>query len=291
MVKKTISALLTASLVVCTVFCTIPMTSVNAKEDKAQDASAASTDEYTEEVVPVYRTSLSSNESVTVRKYGDLPYMKIDEYYNSLYSTGAEKYSDKVETMNVTRTGSTYETNSYDGTKGVFDTDKNTFECENLDVYSMPPYYSILLSTERDPSAPFVRVSGTDYSGEIKPLKVDFGAYGINLIGDGDDLWVPISVLQCIFCSPYAYNAYYNGKGIYMDDGMEQLQESGAKATDENYYAFTENERSEERIALDYGTLCFYVDNCYGYPDRSRLSESIPFMTLRSSSSFRRRSH
>ena len=62
MVKKTISALLAASLVVCTAFCTIPMANVNAKE-------------YTEEAVPVYRTSLSSKESVTIRKYGDLPYM------------------------------------------------------------------------------------------------------------------------------------------------------------------------------------------------------------------------
>ena len=95
---------------------------------------------YTEETVPVYRDSLTGNETVVLRMFGDIPYIKIDDYYNKLIFTGAEKYPQQASPMQVTRNGSVYETTAYDGTKGVFDAETDTFECENLDKYANPPY-------------------------------------------------------------------------------------------------------------------------------------------------------
>ncbi|MER2151301.1 MAG: S41 family peptidase [Candidatus Limivicinus sp.] len=229
----------------------------------------------TEKTVPVYRESMTGDETVTLRMVGDIPYIKIDDYYNKLLFTGAEKYPQQASPMKVTRSGSVYETTAYDGTKGIFNAEENTFTCENLDAYSTPPYYALLLASERDPSAPFVSISHTDYTGDRKTVNVDFGRYGIDILGEGDELWVPLAVLQGLFCSPFAYNVFYNGKNIYLSDGMEQLQTVNAKDMDEDYYAFGETERSEEKINFDYGSLCFYVDTCYGYPERSRLSASI----------------
>lgn len=229
----------------------------------------------TEKTVPVYRESMTGDETVTLRMVGDIPYMRIDDYYNRLIFTGAEKYPQKASPMTVTHSGSVYETTAYDGTKGIFDAEEESFACENLDVYSNPPYYALLLASERDPSAPFVSVSHTDYKGERKSVNVDFKKYGIDILGEGDELWVPLAVLQGLFCSPYAYNVFYNGKAIYLSDGMQLLQAADAKDTDGDYYAFGGTERSEEKIRFDYGSLCFYVDTCYGYPERSRLSESL----------------
>ena len=229
----------------------------------------------TEKTVPVYRESMTGDETVTLRMVGDIPYMRIDDYYNRLIFTGAEKYPQQASPMTVTHSGSVYETTAYDGTKGIFDAEENSFACENLDVYSNPPYYALLLASERDPSAPFVSVSHTDYKGERKSVNVDFKKYGIDILGEGDDLWVPLAVLQGLFCSPYAYNVFYNGKAIYLSDGMQLLQAADAKDADGDYYAFGGTERSEEKIRFDYGSLCFYVDTCYGYPERSRLSESL----------------
>ena len=229
----------------------------------------------TEKTVPVYRESMTGDETVTLRMVGDIPYMRIDDYYNRLIFTGAEKYPQQASPMTVTHSGSVYETTAYDGTKGIFDAEEDSFACENLDVYSTPPYYALLLASERDPSAPFVSVSHTDYKGERKSVNVDFKKYGIDILGEGDELWVPLAVLQGLFCSPYAYNVFYNGKAIYLSDGMQLLQAADAKDTDGDYYAFGGTERSEEKIRFDYGSLCFYVDTCYGYPERSRLSESL----------------
>ncbi len=229
----------------------------------------------TEKTVPVYRESMTGDETVTLRMVGDIPYMRIDDYYNRLIFTGAEKYPQQASPMTVTHSGSVYETTAYDGTKGIFNAEENSFACENLDVYSTPPYYALLLASERDPSAPFVSVSHTDYKGERKSVNVDFKKYGIDILGEGDELWVPLAVLQGLFCSPYAYNVFYNGKAIYLSDGMQLLQAADAKDTDGDYYAFGGTERSEEKIRFDYGSLCFYVDTCYGYPERSRLSESL----------------
>lgn len=228
-----------------------------------------------EKTVPVYRDRPESDESAVIRMYGDIPYMKIDDFYNNLYFTGAEAYPQQASPMTVMRNGNSYETTAYNGTKGVFDVEAGTFTCENLDAYANPPYYALLLASERDSSAPFVRISHTEYSGALTAKTMDFSKYGIKLEGDGDELWVPLAVLQCLFSSPYAYNAYFNGKGIYMQDGMETLQPESARNLDSEYYDFMKNARSEEKARFDYSVLCFYVDNCFGYPERSRLSESI----------------
>ena len=225
--------------------------------------------------MPVYRETMDSTENVTVRMYGDIPYMKIDEFYNKLYFTGAEKYPEKAKQMAVTRNGNVFEAPAYDGTKATFDADADTFTCENLDAYTMAPYYTMFLSEQADPSAPFVRVSGTDYTGDVNSKTVDLKSYGIDLIADGDDLWVPLPTLADIFSSPYVYEVYYNGQGIYVYDGMQVLQATNAKDLDENYYAFTAKNRSADRAAFDYGNLCFYVDTFYGHPASSRISESI----------------
>ena len=230
---------------------------------------------YTEETVPVYRDSLTSSETVVLHMFGDIPYIKIDEYYNKLIFTGAEKYPQQASPMQVTRNGNVYETTAYDGTKGIFDTEADTFECENLDKYANPPYYALLLASERDPSAPFVRNARVEYSGELVPVKVDFKRYGIDLIGDGDDLWVPLATLQCLLSSPFGYNPYFNGNGIYIEDLMAVLQPVSAKSTDAGYYGFMDSARSEEKARFDYNNLCFYVDTCYGRPEISRLSASI----------------
>ncbi len=231
--------------------------------------------QYTEKTVSVYRESLTSNETATIRMYGDIPYMKIDAFYNDLYFTGAEAYQQQASPMTVTRNGSVYETTAYDGTKGVFDAEKDTFVCKNLDKFANPPYYALLLASERDPSAPFVRISHTEYSGTLTAKAMDFGKYNIDLVGDGDELWVPLAALQSLFSSPFAYNAFFNGKAIYMQDGMETLQPVSARMTDSEYYVFMESPRSEEKARFDYNVLCFYVDNCFGFPARSRLSASI----------------
>ena len=238
-------------------------------------APALAAEAFTEKAVPVYRDSLDSHETAQIRMYGDIPYMKIDAFYNSLYFTGAENYPQQAAPMAVTRSGSVYETTSFDGTKGIFDAEADTFVCENMDTYANPPYYALLLASERDPSAPFVRVSRTEYSGTLTAKELDFGKYGIDLVGDGDDLWVPLAALQCLFSSPFNYNASYNGKGIYMQDGMETLLPVNAKTADSEYYAFMGNPRSEEKVRFDYNVLCFYMDNCFGFPARSRLSVSI----------------
>lgn len=245
-----------------------------AEEPTAESVSATASWD-AEESVPVYRDTTGSAESVTVRMRDDIPYMKIDEFYNKLYFTGADQYPEKAQQMVVTHEGSVYEAPAFNGTKATFDVDADTFVCENLDAYTMTPYYALFLAEQADPSAPFVRVSGTDYTGDVTPRSVDLKSYGIDLVADGDELWVPLPTLECIFCYPYVYDVYYNGQSIYMYDGMSILQTTSAKDTDENYYDFLEDERSAERIAFDYGNLCFYVDTFYGYPASSRLCESI----------------
>jgi hypothetical protein len=250
----------------------------NASSDSSSNTStttAAAPTPDGDQSVPVYRDTMSSTESVTVRTIAGIPCMKIDEFYNKLYFTGADKYPDKAKQMEVTHNGSVFEAPAYDGTKATFDADADTFSCDNLDAYTAAPYYTLFLDGQADPAAPFVRVSGTDRTGDLTPRTVDLKKYGIDVVADGDDLWVPLPTLECIFCCPYAYDVFYNGQGVYVSDGMEVLQKTNARDLDENYYAFTKENRSPERIAFDYNNLCFYVDTFYGYPVSSRLSESI----------------
>ena len=249
-------------------------TASEAASSSAPEVASATVEWTSEAAVPVYRETMDSNESVTVRMLGDIPYMKIDEFYNQLYFTGADQF-EQATPMTVTRNGSVFETTAFDGTKATFDADADTFACENLDKYTSAPYYALYLADKADPSAPFVRATGTDYTGEVAPKSANLASYGIDLVAEGDELWVPLPTLQCIFCSPNVYDIYYNGQGIYVSDGTEVLQPVSAKSQDQNYYAFIANDRSAERAAFDYGNLCFYVDTFYGFPPSSRLAESI----------------
>lgn len=168
-------------------------------------------------------------EGVTMRTIGDIPYMKIDELYNKLYFTGAEKYPDKAKQTEATHNGSEFEAPAYEGTKATFGTDADTFACDNLDAYTAAPYYTLFLVGQADPAAPFVCVSGIDRTGDVTPRTVDLKKYGIDLAAEGDDLWVPLPTLECIFCCTYAYDVFYNGQGIYMSDGAEVLQATNAR--------------------------------------------------------------
>jgi hypothetical protein len=244
-------------------------------EEQTEQSMTATASWDAEKSLPVYRDSMTSAESVTVYMRGDIPYMKIDEFYNKLYFTGAENYPEQASPMVLTHEGSVYEAPAFDGTKATFDVDTDVFTCENLDTYTNAPYYSLYLADRADPSAPFVRISHTDYSGDVTPTSVALADYGIDVIASGDDLWVPLPTLECIFCSPYGYNVSYNGSGIYVSDAMQVLQATNAKDEDEAYFAFTENDRSTERVDFDYNNLCFYVDTFYGHPASCRISESI----------------
>ena len=278
-ISKLLSLSATAALAITLVACggSPANSGSNANSDSSSSASttAAAPTPDGDQSVPVYRDTMNSSESVTVRTIAGIPYMKIDEFYNKLYFTGADKYPEKAKQMTVTHNGSVFEAPAYDGTKATFDADADTFTCENLDAYTMVPYYSLFLAEQADPAAPFVRVSGTDRTGDVTPRTVDFKKYGIDLVADGDSLWVPLPTLADIFSCPYAYEVFYNGKGVYISDGMEVLQTKNAKDTDDNYYAFTQENRSAERAAFDYNNLCFYVDTFYGHPASSRISESI----------------
>ena len=284
MKKKILGLSLTISMVIPLVACGNPappestVSSVSGADTVSASTEASDNTDFTEKKVPVFRDSMNSNETVNIRIYDDkpdVPYMKIDDYYNQIYFTGAEAYPEEASKMAVSRRNSDYTTTAYNGVKAVFDAEADSFNCENLDTYTATPYYSILLAKEADPSAPFVRAKSTDYKGDVKTLSVDLCKYGIDIIGDGDELWVPLSTLQYTFCTPYSYIAYYNGKGLYLEDSMSVLQTTNARAVDSDYFDFTKEERSPQKIDNDYGNLCYYLDNFYGYPAQSRLSDSI----------------
>ena len=116
MIKKYLSTI----LVICMIASTV-LSGCNG--NIALPAEGTGNVSATEKKVSVYRDSLTSDETVVLHMVGDVPYIKIDDYYNALIFSGAEKYPQQASLMKVTRNGSVYETTAYDGTKGVFDAD------------------------------------------------------------------------------------------------------------------------------------------------------------------------
>ena len=119
------------------------------------------------------------------------------------------------------------------------------------------------------------------YEGQPQLATIDFGKYGIDLVGDGDGLWVPLPTLEALFVDIYQFHVYYNGTGIYVWDGGGLIQVSNARPPEgstADYYAFAaEGEtKSAARAAFDYSNLCFMVDTFYGAPSsRCRIATEI----------------
>ena len=98
---------------------------------------------------------------------------------------------------------------------------------------------------------------------------VNLNNYSIALFEDGNNAFVPLTLLSKLSGGLSQYNVAYNGKDVYVMDKAGQLGEATNSTTyGEEYFSIlndTSTSRYRDLANYNYGELCFVFDNLRGY--------------------------
>ena len=214
--------------------------------------------------------SIENVASVDCRYYSNMPnvpYMKLSEYYNLW--TGQELAI-------ANNNDGTYEVTVPAGVKGTYDVKNDVVSTDDASYFFIPenqisgedPYANLYVRT----------VKGEDAEIAETAIEIDFGKYDIDLIGDGEELWVPIPTLCDIYTTNltapfFMENTLIFGGNILSDFSLATLSMTPDHAAGLlNQYA---NGRSADLAEYNYNELCFVLDLNYGYPGRPFYTDLI----------------
>ena len=154
----------------------------------------------------------------------------------------------------------------------LFDCAEDTIYFLDYDAFQRPDEDRLLidaLTADSPHSAEdvkyFQRTAGS-YERYGTDLKLDLGSYGIDLVTDGENCYVPMQTLADFLLSLQYMNVFYNGEAFYVvlsgafgDPYAPQYTEVG-----EQFHAVKPRERSVAMAEFSCAELCLAMDRLYG---------------------------
>ena len=127
-----------------------------------------------------------------------------------------------------------------------------------------------------DVSCAFVRISNVEYEGEPAPITFDFAKYGIKIHSDGEDVYLPISILSDMMTDIATNHLRYDGKNLYLQRVDLSLNPNDSILMNETMLARLKGEeRPADIIAQCYADLCFTFDYFFGHPGKCPLDAAL----------------
>lgn len=113
-------------------------------------------------------------------------------------------------------------------------------------------------------------------------LVLNLGAYGIDVVADGNACYVPLQTLSDFLLAINYINLFYNGKAIFFADmdGLQDEETGSYSALGELFYSVEPRERSEAMGAFSYAELCLAMNMEYGLKDIHGISSFDSFDTV-----------
>ena len=195
------------------------------------------------------------DKAIKLRFYNDLPnvpYVEPSAYFTEFFNT----------TVTVTKENNTIKFASRGGFI-AFDPDTDVFTGYGIVAFNSHPDFKsssvqyFLKRTGSGMTTPSVRT-------------VLLTNYGIDVKGDKEEVYVPLSFLSKVAGGISYYNAQYNGKDIYVIDGNGLIDnvEKSTKYFADSYYEVLDDystARPQDLAEYNYSELCFVFDNLRGY--------------------------
>ena len=118
----------------------------------------------------------------------------------------------------------------------------------------------------------YVRDTPSKFSPTVASVTFDLKKYGIDLRGDGQMVYVPLTTLADIYSDVDHNHVLFNGEKIILTNF-----ENKPFTFDEAFFMkpFEATERPVDLVAYSYGELCFAIDHFYGRPGRNAIDNSI----------------
>ena len=204
-------------------------------------------------------------------KLTQYPYISLKTYYHTLL--GKNLLIQKLETDK-------YRVISANNEEALIDTKKNTLECDDLENFiSTTVFRQDDVTNVYFDGAPFVRVNNVEHDKKPRKSALNFGKYGINIIGKEDDIILPLVTASNLFMGPTMLTCFYNKDCIYFIDPNDPLCDTNTVIGTLDYYSsvlqyFKDGKRTADEAKFAYGELCFFIDTFYGLPGREYLHDA-----------------
>lgn len=127
--------------------------------------------------------------------------------------------------------------------------------------------------------APYLRFDHMQLAPATTTVSFDFKKYGIDLRGNGQDVYMPFATLSDLYSDLYYHVAAFNGERIFI---ITDNNNSSIADVDPDFVLqiFENKTRTPQQAAYSYGELCFVIDNFYGMPGRAPLEDGIQTVGL-----------
>ncbi|MCR4611898.1 MAG: hypothetical protein K5644_08375 [Lachnospiraceae bacterium] len=106
-----------------------------------------------------------------------------------------------------------------------------------------------------------------EYTQDPNPITISMGKYGIDIIEDGGAVYAPISTWSKVLSVSRRTGFYNDGKVAFQGAYNDPIIDTSS--------VYNNPTRTEEEADFTYRDFCFYIDNFYGCPSPSLLSDSI----------------
>ena len=208
-----------------------------------------------------------STQTIALRYYDDMPHVA----YISV--TDFQKMLVPSKPIRVNRTAaSQYQLVTSKGETAVV----NTAD-ESMTIDDYMSFVSLYVNNaedivEDDDELFYVREKPATYSPAAASVTFNMKKYGIDLRGDGQMVYVPLSTLSDMYSDLYGKHVFFNGEKILLTDF-----ETTPITMDEAFFMkpYEAKERPADLAAYSYGELCFAIDHFYGRPGRNDIDKTI----------------
>ena len=229
--KKRIIALLLAALIVFSLVACNNSKNATTTDNETTEVTTAVTSELTTENVTtettkddtpvevidtfetktlnIYREAGVVDKTMDFRFYSEtphVPYISVSGYYTEFFKHGFE----------MEKKNEVYKYTGKDGEYLKFDVQENEISIYDVEALSNHPDF------QESTSKTFVIDLGTTTT-TPRELIIALNNYGVDIYGDENDVYVPITLLSIFSGGMSGYNIAYNGKDIYVLDNRGQL--------------------------------------------------------------------
>ena len=232
--------------------------------DKGDDASDSTP--YQVVQVAVNDNGKTTN-GVTLRYYDDMPhvaYIAVADFQKMLMPS---------KRISVSRTAaSQYQLETSKGETALVNTAEESMTFDDyISFVSMDVVNAEGFVQEGDELS-YVREKPATYTPAAALVTFDLKKYGIDLRGDGQMVYVPLSTLSDLYSDLGGNHVFFNGEKIMLTDFDEK-----PGTLDPAFFLkpYETAERPADLAAYSYGELCFAIDHFYGRPGRNAIDNKI----------------
>ncbi|MBR5337280.1 MAG: hypothetical protein IK152_04795 [Lachnospiraceae bacterium] len=243
----------------------------------AATQSAAASSKYTREEVTAHLYEKDKTAKVSILKTANLPDCPWINVMDFLKYT----FNDKVE-FDISKAGNVFTITKKNNGVTMEAVNKTMVVDADKDTVTFPEQEMFIIGEDayKDPGSTadnsYVKELQPEYAPgtEVKSAVYDLAKYGLDVVTEGDDIFLPISTISSIFTFNYNTAEYVGGDVYFTHMG----EETGADKNNPyvNKTTLYDNiTRTKAEIDFAYKELCFVMDEMYGYPGNNKYSGQL----------------